>query len=102
MKPLILDFKETRTEDLSFVGYNYDEKKSLNVLNIDGQLKPFIDVASSDLELATKTKIQRESDDSHYIHELGTKTEVKRERDDYSNGLLELATKTFVKSESDD
>ena len=102
MKPLILDFKCLRSEDSTPISYRYCVAESLNVIEINGILKPFIDSNKDDLELMTKTKTNRERDDDHFLYELGTKTEIKRERDDLHDGLIELETKTFVAKERDD
>ena len=102
MKPLILDFKETRTESKLTVIYQYDNESSLSTVVVSGEKKPFIDVETQDLEFMTKTKVHRENDDDHFLFELGTKTEVKRERDDYKDTYLELATKTLTTRERDD
>ena len=102
MQPLILDFKIARLEEENPIVYSYDHDQSLNIVSIDGQNKPFIDIQSSDVELMTKTKAERERDDDSFLTELGTKTEVLRERDDRADTLLELQTKTFTIRERDD
>lgn len=104
MRPLILDYKVSRSEDQHPILYEYDAAQSLNVVNIDGIAKPFIDANSSDVELMTKSKEVRESDDEHFsLLELSTKTLVARERDDERKDLLmELNTKTRVQREQDD
>jgi hypothetical protein len=102
MKPLILDFKETRTESNAAVVYEYDNESSLSTVVVNGEKKAFIDLETDDLEFLTKTKVHRENDDDHFLFELGTKTEVKRERDDYQDTVLELSTKTLTTRERDD
>lgn len=102
MRPLILDFKTARLEDENPITYTYDSYQSLNVVTFNGQNKPFIDIRSTDLELMTKTKVERERDDDGFLAELGTKTEALRERDDREDLLLELQTKTFTTRERDD
>ncbi len=102
MKPLIFDFKVNRHEMNSEMFYEYDMKEALNVVYVNGQKKPFIDVESNDLELLTKTKMHRENDDDNFLFEPGTKTEVRRERNDPNDTFLELTTKTFTKRERDD
>lgn len=102
MRPLILDYKTPRLEAENPITYQYDINRSLNVVDIGGLIKPFIDLKATDIELMTKTKIQRESDDDSFVAELGTKTEVKRERDDRHDMILELGSKTLVARERDD
>ncbi|SDS49948.1 hypothetical protein SAMN05192545_1509 [Maribacter dokdonensis] len=102
MKPLILDYAEKRKGDIKTI-YDYDFQKSLNVIEINGKRKPFIDSNREDISLLTKTKVKSESDDDEFtLLELKTKTEVNQERDDDTHSLLELQTKTFVKQERDD
>ena len=102
MRPLILDFKIFRLEDEHPITYHYDSNQSLNVISLNGTIKPFIDIQTADIELMTKTKVERERDDDSFLAELGTKTEVLRERDDQEDMLLELQTKTFTTRERDD
>lgn len=102
MKPIILDYIESRQEINSFLHYEYDATTSMNMAKLDGVSKPFIDMHSNDLELLTKTRVRQESDDDHFLSELGTKTEVKHERDDPKDTFLELATKTFTIRERED
>ncbi|HUZ61438.1 MAG TPA: hypothetical protein VMU83_21865 [Hanamia sp.] len=102
MKPLILDFKEKRQDtNVDFI-YQYDIESKVNTVTVNGEKKAFIDLETTDLELLTKTRVNRERDDDHFLFELGTKTEVRRERDDHNNIFLELATKTFTTRERDD
>jgi hypothetical protein len=79
MKPLILDYKEIRQETPTVVNYEYDFSQSLNIVKIDGEKKPFIDLNNTEVELLTKTKVHRENDDNHFLFELSTKTEVRKE-----------------------
>lgn len=102
MKHLILDFKICRHEEEATFPYEYDQESSMNVIAVNGEKKPFIDLKSTDIELITKTKVQRENDDDRFFSELGSKTEVKRERDDPRDTFLELMTKTFTVRERDD
>jgi len=102
MRPLILDFKLSRSESENPITYRYDVDESLNVILVDGIKKPFIDIQSNDVELLTKTKIHRENDDDSFLSELGTKTEQLRERDDRHDTILELETKTLQSRERDD
>lgn len=102
MKPLILDYATKRKGEVAAL-YQYDFMESINVIKIDDKKKAFIDSSSDDVSLLTKTKIERESDDTSLsLLELKTKTEAARERDDYSSSLLELQTKTLVSKERDD
>ncbi len=102
MKPLILDYTEKRKGEVNRI-YNYDFQESLNVIEINGKKKPFIDSKKEDISLLTKTKVRNESDDEEInLLELQTITEVKQERDDTTHSLLELQTKTLVKQERDD
>ena len=102
MKPLILDFKIEKTEDPSLAPYTYSFADSMSMIKVDGELRPFIDNECHSLELQTKTKTHRETDDQPHNLELGTKTETRRERDDLHNTLLELMSKTFTSRERDD
>jgi hypothetical protein len=52
MKPLILDYAEKRKGDIKTI-YNYDFQKSLNVIEINGKRKPFIDSNREDISLLT-------------------------------------------------
>ena len=102
MKPIILEYAEKRKGVINTV-YQYSFKESLNVINVNGKNKPFIDSNSSEISLLTKTKVKSERDDDEFnLLELETKTEVNQERDDEEQSLLELQTKTFVKQERDD
>lgn len=102
MRPLILDYKITRSEESSVVPFFYDPRTSLNMISIEGLEIPFIDSDTSAVDLMTKTKQHRENDDDRFRFELATKTEVNRERDEPSGSLLELMTKTLKSRESDD
>ena len=102
MKPIILDFKLSRSEQNSPIVYQYDSDMSLNVILVDGQKKPFIDLNDSDVELQTKTRAHRENDDESFLLELGTKTEQRRERDDRHDTILEMESKTLAARERDD
>lgn len=89
MKPLILDYAEKRKGDITTI-YDYDFQKSLNVIEINGQKKPFIDSNREDISLLTKTKVKSESDDDEFtLLELQTKTFVKQERDDESSNNIQ-------------
>ena len=95
MKPLIFDFQLSRKESDNPILYQYDEDESLNVIFINGEKRPFIDLKAEDVELLTKTLAHREKDDDNFLLELGTKTEAARERDDRHDTILEMLTKTF-------
>lgn len=101
MKPLILDFKVSRIASTR-PSLKYSFSKSLTVVHIDGREVPFIEAATNDVQLLTKTKVRQESDDDCLMLELKTKTEVRHERDDLHDSVLELETKTFVRTERDD
>ncbi|WP_405248102.1 hypothetical protein [Cellulophaga sp. Asnod2-G02] len=89
MKPLILDYAEKRKGDIETV-YDYDFQKSLNVIEVNGEKKPFIDSNREDISLLTKTKVRSESDDDQFtLLELKTKTFVKQERDDESSNNIQ-------------
>ncbi len=89
MKPLILDYTEKRKGNLKTI-YDYDFQKSLNVIEINGKRKPFIDSNREDISLLTKTKVKNESDDDEFtLLELKTKTFVKQERDDESSNNIQ-------------
>jgi hypothetical protein len=104
-KPVILHFAIPRKEDVR-ANYFYDYSKNLNVVEIDNNLVPFVDISVNDLELMTKTAVEREEDDDEFrMLELETKTFVEREEDDddnFSKLHLELLTKTKIQRESDD
>ena len=102
MRPLILDFKVSRQDVDVSVPYTYSISEAMNMIEVEGQLIPFIDSESPAMELQTKTKVHREADDVRGLLELKTKTENRRERDDRSDNFLELKTKTFVAREKDD
>ncbi|WP_218859062.1 hypothetical protein HDF19_19705 [Mucilaginibacter sp. E4BP6] len=102
MKPLILDFKLPRYEEENPVTYTYDHAEALNVIWANGVKKPFIDIDASDVELLTKTKVERERDDDQFLSKLGTKTEAGREKNDSHDIILEMMTKTLTVRERDD
>lgn len=104
MKPLILDFCISRSEDIKPC-YSYDNELNLNILKLNDLKVPFVESDVNNLELQTKTEVLRESDDVELINfiELATKTFVERETDeDEKNTLLELETKTKMERERDD
>lgn len=89
MKPLILDYAEKRRGDVKTI-YDYDFQKSLNMIEVNGKKKPFIDSNREDISLLTKTKVKSESDDDEFtLLELQTKTFVKQERDDESSNYIQ-------------
>lgn len=102
-RPIILDNIVVRSGSEN-KDYIYDYSKDMNVIKRGDSCIPFIDFDDHAVELITKTRTERESDDEalNNVLELSTKTEVKRERDDEELFLLELATKTFVERERDD
>ncbi|HZX73207.1 MAG TPA: hypothetical protein VFE57_02220 [Cyclobacteriaceae bacterium] len=102
MKPLLLNYTVERTGE-SDVLFEYDFVNAVNMIQINGEKKPFIDVNNAELAMTTSTRIAREKDDNSLnLVELTTQTKVSREGDDRSNPLLELQTKTAGKRESDD
>ncbi len=102
MRPLILDYKLSRVDDGERAFFEYDPIASLNMVNINGLNRPFIETKKSDIELETKTKIHQEHDDDNFRLELATKTFTKTERDDEAFNLLEMETKTLKTQERDD
>lgn len=102
MRPLILDYKLSRVDDSERTSFEYDPIASLNMININGLNRPFIETKRSDVELETKTKVNQEHDDDDFRLELATKTFTKTERDDEGFNLLEMETKTLKTQERDD
>jgi hypothetical protein len=106
MKPFILDYIVPRIGDdnHSDPAYYYDRNMAINVIVVNGQIVPFIEIDQAVTELMTKTKTEeRETDDNHFsLLELETKSNEPRERDDREDLNLELQTKTLVKRENDD
>ena len=118
-RALILDFQITLHDCKAKPVYEYDNNRHLNVIELDGQKVPFINLEKLSVELDTKTRVSNEQDDAprfteiltnnptskHILSQLlnlETKTKVKVESDDFHCSLIELETKTFVKNESDD
>lgn len=103
MKPLIFDFKTARAEHNFPIAYRYDENEFLNVIDIDGKTKVFIDIDTADVSITTQTKVIGEADDFNgALQEMSTITKVGGERQDQYDLLLELKTKTFTVTERDD
>ncbi|WP_411679669.1 hypothetical protein [Clostridium thailandense] len=101
-RPIILDNAIERDGDNNKI-FEYDYSKDVNVVKMDKQVIPFIDMDTHFNELLTKTKVERECDDEDYsLSELYTKTERHRERDDEEMSFAELQSKTFVERERDD
>lgn len=77
------------------------------MVEVDGEHRPLIGMASGLAEVVTKTKVEQESDDSASYAaslELATKTLTVTEQDDVSawaSGLAALLTKTEVNHEQD-
>ncbi len=102
-KPIILDNAVERVSDTQNKIFFYNNLTDMNVVKINNQLAPFIEIDNIINELITKTRVERERDDEDIsLLELYTKTEVKREQDDDPLTLVELETKTFKKRERDD
>lgn len=101
MRPLILDYTIPRSVQDLPIRYEYDAIQSMNVVKEAGITKPFIDANVSDVELMTKSKEVRESDDQSFsLLELSTKTLVSRERDDErTDFLMKLITEAKVQRE---
>lgn len=80
MRPVILEFCTDRVDSPEKPFY-YDNQLNLNIVKVGSRKIPFVDMET--VELMTKTKIARESDDE-YIDtlELLTKTNTAREQDD--------------------
>jgi hypothetical protein len=102
MKPLILEKAVQRTGSTHQI-YKYDNTSDMNVVAVNGQILPFIDIDISNCSLLTETRVNRERDDEEsFVSELLTKTAVDRERDDEEISFLELKSKTYVDRERDD
>lgn len=102
MRPLILSFAVPRRGEYNPI-YSYCYNSAMNVVRISDSEVNFIDLASDEPSLMTKTKVKSESDDEGYnLLEIKTKTEVSPEKDDEPKHFLEMKTKSFVKQESDD
>ena len=102
-KPIILDNGLDRAgNDNKIFEYNY--AKDMNVILVNEEVIPFIDMNGYSHELTTKTRVERERDDESFsiLSEMLTKTSHKRESDDEGYSLLELATKTEAIRERDD
>lgn len=100
MKPVMFEYANSQ-KDGGFEDVLYDYESDLSILNG----KTIIERSRINAAYVTKTKVQRESDDSpnDQLMESVTKTDVKREADDCSfDALVEAATKTFTERESDD
>jgi len=102
-RPIILDYAVDRNGSDNKC-FKYDYSKDMNVVNKGNSIIPFIDSGNNAVEIVTKTKVKRESDDEAYSNllELSTKTEVDRESDDEETSQEEIFTKTFVERERDD
>ena len=112
-RPIILDYAQPRRGS-DAVKFFYDRESDMNLVKTASGVYPFIDSDEKcDLELYTKTKIDRESDDDEAqfalrtdlrdnIAEMITKTDTIRESDDEVHWQLELLTKTYADRESDD
>lgn len=106
-KPLIFDFAIPREKENTYPIYDYDYKKNLNVVNIDGVEIPFVTSELKTLELETKTDMNREADDdSILLAEASTITKISRESDDLDAKMLqsyvEMETNTRAQREGND
>ena len=86
-RPLILDFSIPRINENKKLPYFYDTKQNLNVIDVDGRLRPFINADDILLATITKTSVARET---------------RKQREGNDNNYLELVTKTEASIESDD
>jgi len=103
--PFLAKYAYKRTISTEIEGY-YSEEISMWIINVNGVEIPMIDYALEVAELATKTDVQKESDDQENLAamaELETKTEGKREQDNADiSACLEVTTKTHAMAENDD
>lgn len=103
--PFLTKYASERTASGELEGY-YSESCAMWVVSIDGSEVALIDHRNSEIELATKTKAEQESDDQEdtfAMTELATKTSTQTEQDDASEVIcLEMATKTDAQAEHDD
>lgn len=102
-KPIILDNALERVGNSNKV-FEYNYSKDMNVVLVNEEVIPFIDMNGHIHELITETRVERESDDETFsmISEMLTKTALERESDDEGCSLLELTTKTEAIRERDD
>jgi len=117
-RPLILDFSIPRINENKKLPYFYDTKQNLNVIDVDGRLRPFINADDILLATITKTSVARETTDDD--EEMATdrrreneglnltkkcleiETDTRKQREGNDNNYLELVTKTEASIESDD
>ena len=100
IKPVMFEYAHAQ-KPVSFDEVSYDYIDDVNKL----QGKSIVECSKINAACLTKTKVQRESDDSsnENLVILGTKTDIQREVDDTpDNELVHATTKTFVERESDD
>lgn len=100
LKPVMFEYTYIQKPG-SFDNVYYDYVDDVNKL----QGKSVVECSQINTTCLTKTKVQRESDDSsnENLKILATKTDVQRESDDTPCDELAYATiKTFVERESDD
>ena len=102
--PFIVRFATKRPPASPLPG-SYSTRQHVTMVKKNGEELPLIIAGSRLAELHTKTKADRESDDTEMgaLRELATKTLVERERDDdYLSVIRELLTKTDAERERDD
>ena len=100
MRPVIFDYAINQQKD-EFPQVIYDHSQDLSML--DGCI--FIDQSDATVNTVTKTKVNRETDDSPFSNPLihVTKTFSEREADDNPvNPALFQVSKTDTKREVDD
>lgn len=100
MKPVMFQYATSQKDD-DFGEVVYDYNRDINTING----KSVVDQSRFHIEYTTKTKVQRESDDTPNdpLLRAATKTDTKRETDDCSSDVLVRAmTKTNTVREADD
>jgi len=105
--PLIFDFCTSRRCDNINLVYNYDIDKNLNVINLAGEMIPFVNCELASQNYSNKVSKVECSKENKFLQsfvELETETRVWREGSDADSYgyLLELMTKTEVSAESDE
>jgi len=103
--PFLAQYASVRTSSRELQGY-YSKEFAMWVVAINGREIPLIDYINTEVELATKTKVEQESDDQEDMFamiELSTKTESQPEQDDAGDiTCFEIVTKTDAQTEQDD
>lgn len=103
--PFLAKYASERTSSGELPGH-YSQIFAMWVVTVKEKELPLIDYQNAEVELATKTRAQQESDDQEDMFsmmELATKTANRTEQDDTSEMVsLEMATKTDAQLEHDD